>query len=224
MTTSEIMSAINLSIILRPITDHLDLDTGKTLALCSIMHKLYIREPHKQEPQDYEWLKTQVEEVMDLMDEQVKAEKVEEACEMKNSPCTDTEEEELRTTNEKLMKELEELRTEKEQREAKSEKLMKELEEELRTTNEKLMKELEELRTDKEQREAKSEKLMKELEEELRTEKEHYTLVRNKLGWAKRTIDAYVEDALVQREGLSSNVFKYLYQKLREIRTVANSM
>ena len=167
MTTSEIMSAINLSIILRPITDHLDLDTGKTLALCSIMHKLYIREPHKQEPQDYEWLKTQVEEVMDLMDEQVKAEKVEEACEMKNSPCTDTEEEELRTTNEKLMKEL---------------------------------------------------------EEELRTEKEHYTLVRNKLGWAKRTIDAYVEDALVQREGLSSNVFKYLYQKLREIRTVANSM
>ena len=188
MTTSEIMSAINLSIILRPITDHLDLDTGKTLALCSIMHKLYIREPHKQEPQDYEWLKTQVEEVMDLMDEQVKAEKVEEACEMKNSPCTDTEEEELRTTNEKLMKELEELRTEKEQREAKSEKLMKEL------------------------------------EEELRTEKEHYTLVRNKLGWAKRTIDAYVEDALVQREGLSSNVFKYLYQKLREIRTVANSM
>jgi len=203
MTTSEIMSAINLSIILRPITDHLDLDTGKTLALCSIMHKLYIREPHKQEPQDYEWLKTQVEEVMDLMDEQVKAEKVEEACEMKNSPCTDTEEEELRTTNEKLMKELEE---------------------ELRTTNEKLMKELEELRTDKEQREAKSEKLMKELEEELRTEKEHYTLVRNKLGWAKRTIDAYVEDALVQREGLSSNVFKYLYQKLREIRTVANSM
>ena len=134
MTTSEIMSAINLSIILRPITDHLDLDTGKTLALCSIMHKLYIREPHKQGPQEDEWLKKQVVEV--LMDEQDKAEKVEEACEMKNAPCTDTEEddlplwlklaaikvssvkfeeEQLRTTNEKLMKELEELRTEKNQ-------------------------------------------------------------------------------------------------------------
>ena len=129
MTTSEIRSAINLSIILRPITDHLDLDTGKTVALCSIMHKLYIREPHKQGPQEDEWLKTLVGEVMDLMDEPDKAEKVEEACEMKNAPCTDTEEdEELRTTNEKFMnwllkdavktieklrKELEELRTEK---------------------------------------------------------------------------------------------------------------
>jgi len=191
MTTSEIMSAINLSIILRPITDHLDLDTGKTLALCSIMHKLYIREPHKQGPQDDKWLKTHVEEVMDLMDEQVKAEKVEEACEMKNSPCTDTEEDE-----------------------------------ELHTTNEKLMKELEELRTEKEQCEAKSEKLMKELEEELRTEKEHYTLVRNKLGSAMKAINAYAEDALVPREGRMSKheQLTYLYQKLREIRNVANSM
>jgi len=174
MTTSEIMSAINLSIILRPITDHLDLDTDKTLALCSIMHKLYMREPHKQEPQDYEWLKTQVDEVMDLMDEQVKAEKVEEACEMKNSPCTDTEEEDL-----PLWLKLEAIKVSS----------VKFEEEQLRTTNEKLMKELEDLRTEKEQCEEKSEKLMKELEE-LRTEKNQLCNVLDNM---EARLDALVE-------------------------------